>query len=151
MVCFFLVIKVQRRLVWFGGALACLPKEVEPRAILPLGPLHTHPVRWYPGSSYAAVGGVHQSDRNHTLDVSTYLRVGLFPLGGQATGYPFQGSRRLHPRQPVQRCDKWGEVPTLLEASLQIHLISPVSASCRHFPGSFFLCVRALVLTTRMS
>ena len=64
----------------------CLPKEVEPRAILPLGPLHADPVCRHPGSSYAAVGGAHQSDRNPNLDVSTRLRVGLFPLGGQATG-----------------------------------------------------------------
>ena len=71
------------------GGLVCLPKEVEPRSILPLGPLHTDPVRWHPGSSYAAVGGAHQSDRNPTLDESTSLRVGLLPLGGQATGYPF--------------------------------------------------------------
>ena len=69
-----------------GGALACLPKEVEPCAILPLGPIHTDPLRRHPGSSYAAVGGAHQSDRNPNLDVSARLRVGLFPLGGQATG-----------------------------------------------------------------
>ena len=90
-----------------GGALACLPKEVEPHAILPLGPLHTDPVRWHPGSSYAAVGGVHKSDRNPTLDVSTHLRVGMLPLGGQATGYPFQGIRRLHPQQPVHLGDSF--------------------------------------------
>ena len=41
------------------------------------------------------------------------------------TGYPFQGSRRLHPQQPVHLGDKGGEVPTLLEASLQIHLLFP--------------------------
>ena len=69
-----------------GGALACLPKKVEPRAILLLGPLHTDPVRRHLGSSYAAVGGAHQSDRNPTLGVSECLRVGLFPLVGQATG-----------------------------------------------------------------
>ena len=67
-------------------ALVCLPKEFEPRAILPLGFLHTDPVRRHPGSSCAAVGGVHQSDRNPTLDVLARLRVELFPLGGQATG-----------------------------------------------------------------
>ena len=69
-----------------GGGLACIHKEVEPRAILPLGPLHPVPVRWHPGFLYAAVGGAHQSDRSPTLDVSTRLRVGLFPLDGQATG-----------------------------------------------------------------
>ena len=48
------------------------------------------------------------------------------PLGGQATGYPFQGSRRLHPQHPVHRGDKGGEVSTFLEASLQIHLLLPL-------------------------
>ena len=99
---------------WGGGGwgvalLECLPKEVEPRAIPPLGLLHADPVRWHPGSSYAAMGGAHQSDCNPTIDVSARLQVGLIPLGGQATGYPFQGSRRLHPQQTVQRGDKGGE------------------------------------------
>ena len=44
------------------------------------------------------LGGAHQGDYNPTLDVSTRLRVGMPPLGGQATGYPFQGSRCLHPQ-----------------------------------------------------
>ena len=79
----------------------CFPKEVEPRAILPLGPLHADLLRWHPGSLYTAVGGAHQSDCNPNLYVSTRLRLGLRPLGGQANGYPFQGSRRLHPQQPV--------------------------------------------------
>ena len=83
------------------------------------------------------MSGAHQVDCNPTLDVSTRLRVGLPPLGGQATGYPFQGSRRLHPQQPVQRGDKGGEVHTLLEASLQIHLLlllfSLVEAFLRRF------------------
>ena len=30
-----------------GALLECLPKEVEPRAILPLGSLHNDPVRWH--------------------------------------------------------------------------------------------------------
>ena len=68
------------------GALACLLEEFEPCAILLLGPLHTDPVRWHPGYSYAAVGGAHQTDRNPTLDISACLRVGLFPLGGKVTG-----------------------------------------------------------------
>ena len=49
----------------------------------------------------------------------------MLPLGGQANGYPFQGSRRLQPRQPAHRGDKGGEAPMLLEASLQIHLLLP--------------------------
>ena len=88
--------------VWGGVVLLkCLPKEVKPRAILPLGSMHADLVCWNPGSLYAAMGGAHQSDYNPTLDVCTCLRVGLFPLSGQATGYPFQGSRRLHPQKPI--------------------------------------------------
>ena len=68
------------------------------------------------------MGGTHQSDCNPTLDVFTRLRLGLLPLGGQTNGYPFQVSRRLHPQKPVHRGEKGGEVLTLLEASLQIHL-----------------------------
>ena len=70
---------------WFVVALACLPEEIYPRAILPLGPLQTDPMSRHPGSSYVAVGGAHQSDRNPTLDVSALVRVRLFPLGGQET------------------------------------------------------------------
>ena len=62
------------------AALACLPEEIYPCAILPLGPLHTDPVLRHPGSSYAAVGGAHQSYRNPTIDVSARLRVGFFTL-----------------------------------------------------------------------
>ena len=69
-----------------GGTLVCLLKEDDPPAILPLGPLHTGPVCRHLGSSYAAVGDVHQSDPNPNFDVFARLRVGLFPLGGQVTG-----------------------------------------------------------------
>ena len=117
--------------VWVGGGrggwvyLKYLPKEVKTRTILPLGLLHADPVCWHPRSSYAAMVGAHQGDWNPTLDVSTRIWVGLLPLGGQATGYPFQGSRCLHLQQPVHRGNKGGELPMLLEASLQIHLFLP--------------------------
>ena len=45
-----------------GVLLKFLPEEVKPRAILPLGFLYSDPVFWHPGSSYAAMGGAHQSD-----------------------------------------------------------------------------------------
>ena len=106
--------------------LKCLPGEVETRTILPLGSLHADSVCWHPGSSYTAMVGAHQSDCNPNLDISTRLQVGLLQLGGQATGYPFQSSRRLHLQKPVHRGDKGGEVPTLLEASLHIHLFLPL-------------------------
>ena len=62
----------------FVGALACLPEEVEPCAILPLEPLHTDPVRRHPGSLYAVVGGAHQSNHNTAIDVFARLRLGIF-------------------------------------------------------------------------
>ena len=108
-----------------GGGGSPVVLTVDLRAILPLGLLHADPVRWHSGSSYAAVGGAHQSDCNPTLDVYTRLQVGLLPLGGQATGYPFQGSRRLHPQHPADQGNEGGEVPTLLEASLQICIFLP--------------------------
>ena len=39
------------------------------------------------------------------------------------TGYPFQGSCRLHPHQTVNGGKECREVSTLLEASLQVHLL----------------------------
>ena len=72
------------------------------------------------------MSGAHQGDCNPALDVSKRLRVGLTPPGGQATGDPFQGIRRLHPQQPVHQGDKGGEVLTFLEASLQIDLLLPL-------------------------
>ena len=84
------------------------------------------------------MSGAHQSDDNPTLDVSTRLRVGLPPLGDQSTGYPFQGSRRLHPQQPVHQGNKGREVPTLLEASLQIHLLLPLFSLVEALLRRFF-------------
>ena len=34
---------------WLFALLKCLPKEVEPRSILPLGSLHADPVCWHSG------------------------------------------------------------------------------------------------------
>ena len=133
-----------------GGLLECLPKEVGPRAILPLGSLHADPVLWHLGSLYAAVGGAHQSDRNSTLDVSTRLRVGLITLGGQATVFPFQGSHRLHPQKPVHQGGKGGEVLTLLGASLQIHLLLPPFRLVEALFQVLFLVCGSSVFTTRM-
>ena len=124
MVCWFMWNEVSGGLVWLGGGLACLTKEVEP----------TPSSHWGRCTLIRCAGTrdpcmqqwvAQQSDRNPTLDVSTRLRVGLLPLGGKATSYPFQGSCRLHPQKPVHRGDKGGEVLMLLEASLQIHLLFP--------------------------
>ena len=84
------------------------------------------------------MSGAHQVDDNPTLDVSTRLRVGLPPLGGQGTVYPFHGSRRLHPQKPSHRGDKGGEVSTLLEASLQIHLLLPLFSLVEAILWRFF-------------
>ena len=86
------------------GALVCLPEDVYPCAILPLGLLHTDPVRLHLGSWYAAVGGAHQSDRNPTLDVSARLTVGFFPLSVQATEIMERG---VPWATPSLLCKKW--------------------------------------------
>ena len=85
------------------------------------------------------MSGAHQGRGNPTLDVSTRLILGLPPLGGQATGYTFQGRCCLHPQQPVHRCDKGGEVSKFLEASLQIHLLLPLFSLVGALLRWFFL------------
>ena len=67
--------------------------------------------------------GPHQSDGNPTLAITSSPRVGLSPLCGQATGYSLQGSRRLHNQKSINRDNKGGEVPALLDACLQVYLI----------------------------
>ena len=47
----------------------------------------------------------------------------MLPLLCEAAGYPFQGSRRLYPEKSINGGDKGREVATLLEASLQVHLL----------------------------
>ena len=66
--------------------LACLPEEVQPFAVFPLGPLHADLMRRHPGFPYAVVSGTHQSYCNPTLDVLVHLIVGFPSIGGQATG-----------------------------------------------------------------
>ena len=84
-------------------------------------------MRWHPRSLDAKMCGLHQSDRNTTLDVSARPQVGLPPLCGQATGYPPQGSRQLRIQQSIHRVKKGGEVPALMEACLQVHpLLRPL-------------------------
>ena len=61
------------------------PEYVKPYTVFSLGLLYIDPVCRHPGSLYAAVSGVHQSDYNPNIDVSTSLRLGLLPLGVQAT------------------------------------------------------------------
>ena len=80
-------------------------------------------MRRNPGSPYAPMRGPHKSDGNPTLDVTVHPRVGFPPLCGQATGYPFQGSRRLYTQQSIHQGNKGGEVPELLEACLQVYLL----------------------------
>ena len=107
-------------LIWCVGRLA---EKLQSSPVFPLQSLHTDFVCRCPWSSDTPVCGLHQSDGNPTLDVSTRLRVGLFPLWCEATGYPFQGSRRLHPENYINRGDEGWEVSTLLEASLQVHIL----------------------------
>ena len=100
-----------------------LPEHRQSRPVLLLRYLHTDFVCMYPWSSDTPVGGPHQSDSNPTLDVSTRLWVGLLPFWCEATGYPFQGSRRLHPEKSINGGNEGWEVATLLKASLQVHLL----------------------------
>ena len=53
-------------------------------------------VRRHPGTSDTAVGDLHQSDGDPTLDLSARPGVGLPTLCCEAAGYPFQGSCRPH-------------------------------------------------------
>ena len=77
----------------------------------------------YPGPPDAPVCGPHQSYGDLNLDISARPIVGLPPLCGEANGCPFQSSRRLLTQKPVNIGNKGREVSTLLEASLQGHLI----------------------------
>ena len=86
---------------WVGGGLVCgggarLPEKRQSGLVFLLQSLHTYFVCRHPWPSDALVCGPHQSDCNPTIDVSTRLWVGLSRLWCEATGYPFQGSRRLH-------------------------------------------------------
>ena len=45
------------------------------------------------------------------------------PLFCKATGYPLQGSCRLHTQKSINRGNKGGEVPALMEACLQVHAL----------------------------
>ena len=85
--------------------------------------LDTNRVHRHPGPPDAPVCGPHQIDVDPTRDVSARPRVWLPPLCGEATEYPFQGSRRLHTQNPVGVGNKGIEVSTLLGASLQAHLL----------------------------
>ena len=81
--------------VVYGGG-ARLPKQCQAGPVFPLRSLHTDLVRRHPWPSDVPVCGRHQSDCDPTLDISARLWVGLSPLWCKETGYPFQGSRRLH-------------------------------------------------------
>ena len=68
--------------------------------------LYANFVRWNPGPPYAPVCGPHQRDGNPTLDVSACPEVGLLPLCCDASGHPFQVSRRLHTHDPINGGDE---------------------------------------------
>ena len=92
--------EVGRVLVGWGENLICgverLPEQRQAGPDFPLRSLHTDFLCRHLWPSDAPVCGPHQSDCNPTLDVSTRLWVWLLSLWCEATGYPFQGSRRLH-------------------------------------------------------
>ena len=97
-----------------------------------------------------AVSGAHQGDGNPNLDVSTRLRLGLPPLGCQATGYPFQGSRRLHPSSPSTEATKGEKCLRCWRQASGYIFFFPFLASWRHFSGAFFKYDKASVFTTHI-
>ena len=101
----------------------CLPEEVDPVAIFTLRDLENNPVRWNSGPLDALVCGPQKEYSESILDLSARPRIWLPPLCGETTGYPFQGSGRLHTYKPVDRGNKRREVLILLEAILQVHLL----------------------------
>ena len=125
-------------LIGFGIHRELLPEYVYPIAIFPLWPLYNDSMRRHPGSAYAPVCVAHQSYGYSTLDVPACPRVRFPPLGGQANGYPFQVCRCLNVQQSIHQGKKVGEVPALLEACLQVHLLLPplfiLQAILRCFP-----------------
>ena len=67
-------------LSWTGNQLSRLHEGVEPGAVFPLQTMDANLVRRHPGPPDAPVCGLHQSDGNLTLDISTRPGVGLPPL-----------------------------------------------------------------------
>ena len=130
--------------VWGGGEfLWCdcvwgfpfLPEEGQSRPIFPLQSLHTDSVCRYARTSNAPEGDSHQCDGDPTRDVSTRLWIGLLPLWCEATGYPFQGSCRLHPRSPSTEATKGEKCRRCWRQASRYICFLPFSASSRHFSG----------------
>ena len=101
---------------WPGDLLARLPEEDDPGAVFSLQGLDDNLVRRHPGPPDAPVFGPHQSEFNHTLDVSTRPGLGFLPLLCKTAGYNFQGSRCLHTQHPINGGNGGQEVSALLEA-----------------------------------
>ena len=102
-------------IIWWGGGVVCwgcgdvmwwvLTWTAPIPPVFSLRSLHTDFVCRYLWSLDAPVGGPHQSYDDPILNVSTRLQLGLLPLWCEATGYPFQVSRRLHPKKSINRGD----------------------------------------------
>ena len=85
----------------------------------------------------APLFGPYQSYGDPTIDVSAHPRVGLPPLCCEVTGYPFQGSRRLHTQQPVEGGKEGREMSELLEAFLQVN----ITICLLHLLQTLFRCL----------
>ena len=105
----------------FGVPQARLLEYIYPGDVFPLWVLHADSMWWQPGSLDATMCGLHQRNFNTTLDINARPWVRLPPLCGQATGYPLQVTRPLHPQQSIHQVNKGGELLALLEACLQVH------------------------------
>ena len=106
----------------FGVSPTRLYEQVDLLAVLLLQALHADLMWCPPGPLDAPICGPHQSDGNPTIDISARPRVGLPPLCCEATGYPFQGSRRPQTHQPDDGGNEGREVSELLEACLQVNI-----------------------------
>ena len=73
----------------------CLLEQVDLGAVFSLRALDTDLVHPHPGTPDEPVCGPHQSDGDHTLDISARFGVSLLELCYRADGYPFQGSHRI--------------------------------------------------------
>ena len=64
-----------------------------------IAPVTRHPVS--PGPPDEVVGGPHHCDVNLTLYKAVYPGIGLWPLGGEASGLVFQNGLCLGTQQAI--------------------------------------------------
>ena len=88
--------------------------------VLPLGLLNNDLVFWNPGTPGAAAGRSDQCNFRSTVYAAVHPRLGTIPICCKACSYVFKIISRLHSKEAVDRDNKWVDVVTLKEASLQV-------------------------------